>query len=90
MTQPQLEPGNAMNLHPLETVVIELDHLPDGRECFNVRASAIQHQGAIWERITTILFGGLRAAIAQTCQPQAEASRIVQPQGFMVPPVSDR
>lgn len=81
MTQPQPQP---MSL-PLESVIIELDHLPDGRECFNVRASAIQHQGLIWERIVTILLGGLRASIAQTCQPQAEASRLVQPT-FLLPP----
>lgn len=74
---------------PLESVTVEIDHLPDGRECFNVRASAIQHQGLIWERIVTILLGGLRASIAQTVQPQAEASRIVQP-GFLLPQSSDR
>lgn len=73
---------------PRESVTIEVDYLPDGRPCFNVRGSAIQHQGAIWDRIVEILLAGLRASIAQTCQPQAE-SRIVQP-SFLVPPVSDR
>lgn len=75
---------------PLETVILEVERLPDGREAFNVRCSAIQHQGAIWERVVHIILGGLRAAVAQTVQPQAEASRIVQPGGFMVPPSSDR
>lgn len=76
---------------PLESVTVEVDHLPDGRECFNVKASAIQHQGVIWERIIAILLNGLRASLAQTAtaQAQAEASRIVQP-GFLLPPSSDR
>ncbi len=75
---------------PTESVTIEMERLPDGREAFNVKASAIQHQGAIWERVIHIILGGLRASIAQTCQPQAAESRIVQPQGFMLPPASDR
>ncbi len=74
---------------PKETVVLEVEMLPDGREAFNVRCSAIQHQGAIWERVIHIILGGLRASIAQTCQPQAAESRIVQP-GFLLPPSSDR
>jgi len=87
MTQQQLLQESAQ----LESVTVEVDHLPDGRECFNVRASAIQHQGEIWERIIQILLNGLRASLAQTVtvQPQAEASRIVQP-GFLLPPSSDR
>ena len=36
---------------PLESVIVEVNHLPDGRECYNVKASAIQHQGQIWERM---------------------------------------
>jgi len=87
MTQQQLLQESAQ----LESVTVEVDHLPDGRECFNVRASAIQHQGEIWERIIQILLNGLRASLAQavTVQPQAEESRIVQP-GFLLPPSSDR
>jgi hypothetical protein len=52
---------------PVESVTVEIERLPDGREAFNVKASAIQHQGDIWERVIHILFGGLRASIAQTC-----------------------
>ncbi len=86
MDQPRLQQSSVQ----LECVTVEVDHLPDGRECFNVKGSAIQHTGAVWERMVAILLNGLRAAIAQTCQPQAAESRIVQPQGFMVPPTSDR
>ena len=85
MTQPQLLQESA----PLECVIVEVDHLPDGREAYNVRGLAIQHQGQIWERMIAILLNGLRASLAQTVQPQAEASRIVQP-GFLLPPSSDR
>lgn len=85
MTQPQLLQESPQ----LESVIVEVDHLPDGRESYNVRGSAIQHQGQIWERMIQILLNGLRASLAQTVQPQAEASRIVQP-GFLMPPVSDR
>lgn len=76
---------------PLESVTVEVDHLPDGRECYNVRGVAIQHQGQIWERMIAILLNGLRASLAQTAtvQAQAETSRIVQP-GFVLPPHSDR
>jgi hypothetical protein len=85
MTQPQL----LQDPMPLESVTVEVDHLPDGRECYNVKGSAIQHQGQIWERMIAILLNGLRAALAQTVQPQAEASRLVQPT-FLLPPASDR
>jgi hypothetical protein len=81
MTQPKLLQESPQ----LESVIVEVDHLPDGRECYNVRGSAIEHQGAVWERIIAILLNGLRASIAQTVQPQAEANRIVQP-GFVLPP----
>ncbi len=73
---------------PLESVTVEVDQLPDGRPCYNVKASAIQHSGAIWERVVQILLEGLRAALAQTLAPQDEA-RIVQP-SFLLPPSSDR
>ena len=74
---------------PVESVTIEIERLPDGREAFNVKASAIQHQGQIWERVIHIILGGLRASIAQTVQTPAEGSRIVQP-SFLMPPHSDR
>jgi len=64
---------------PIESVTIEIEHLPDGRESFNVKASAIQHTGQIWERIIHILQGGLRASIAQTMQAPAEPPRILLP-----------
>jgi len=73
----------------LESVTVEVDHLPDGRECYNVRGQAIQHQGQIWERMIAMLLNGLRASLAQTVQPQAEASRSVPP-GFLLPQTSDR
>ena len=87
MTQLQL----MQDARTLESVTVEVDHLPDGREAYNVRGMAIQHQGVIWERIIAILLNGLRASLAQTAnvQAQAEASRIVQP-GFLLPPASDR
>ena len=74
---------------PVETVIVEVERLPDGREAFNVRGNAIQHQGQIWERIIAILLNGLRASLAQTVQTPAEGSRIVTP-SFLMPPHSDR
>lgn len=89
MTQPQ--PGNAMNLSPLETVVVELVPQADGQDKLNIRATEIHHQpGQIWERIVDILQRALRVAILQTAAPQAEASRIVDPAGFRVPPGPER
>jgi hypothetical protein len=76
VTQPQLLPTTDL---PLESVTVEITRLPDGREAFNVKASAIQHQGLIWERIVTILLGGLRASLAQTVQAPAEPPRILLP-----------
>ncbi len=71
---------------PLEAVLIEVDHLPDGRECYNVRGQYLQAPtGQEWERVVQLLLAGLRAAISQTVSGQAETSRIVQPGGFAVP-----
>jgi hypothetical protein len=70
----------------LESVTVEVDHLPDGRECYNVRGQALQGPaGQEWERVVALLLAGLRAALTQTVQPQVETSRIVAPGGLTVP-----
>ena len=75
MTQPQL----GQNGLPVESVTVEIEYLPDGRESYNVKASAIQHQGALWERVIAILLGGLRASLAQTVAAPPEPARILLP-----------
>ena len=71
----------------LETVIVEVDVNAEGRPVINVRGLNLQAPPeALWERIIQILQGGLRAAIVQTVQPQAEAPRIVQPTSFALPP----
>lgn len=70
----------------IETVMIDMMTTAEGRATINIRAENIQaSQEQVWERIIVILQSGLRGAILQTVAPQHEPSRIVQPQGFMVP-----
>ncbi len=71
----------------LETVIVEMAVNAEGRPVINVRGLNLQAPPeALWERIIQILQGGLRAAIVQTVQPQAEAPRIVQPTSLALPP----
>lgn len=80
-----------MDQPQLEHVIVELAVNAEGHPVVNVRGERLQASPeALWERIILLLQAGLRAAIVQTVQPQAEPSRIVVPTGFRLPPEPER